>query len=158
MLKYIKYHWFGLTLSLVVALFMLQFLLVLIAPHHDVQQRGFASCTQQLSQDAETCKSSALCVLKAVINNTFCDTKIILSGLSEWMSGRQERPWSNYLFVPEMPESEEPDEELEEFYLNNPNLLEQMEELKQKHKELEKMNNEQKYTSGMEPERSVSEH
>ena len=153
MLNFIKYHWFGLLISTAFGLFLVQFFIVLFAPHHDLQNRGFVPCTNQMAEQVETCNYAKICVLKAVSDNTFCDTKVIVSGFSKWIKGEQPRPWSNYFFVPEYPQqTEDPDEELEEFYKENPDLQEQMQKIKQQYLELEKKNDEARKAAGVETE------
>ncbi len=141
MLNFIRQHWFGFLISAVFCLFLAQFFIVLIAPHHDLQNRGFAPCTETMSKQVSDCAGNKFCVLKAVAANTFCDTAVIGQGLKNWVSGEQERPWSNYLYIPEYPQ-DEPDEGLEEYYESNPDIAKQMLELKNKNEELENMKNE----------------
>lgn len=94
-----------------------------------------------MSKQVSDCAGNKFCVLKAVAANTFCDTAVIGQGLKNWVSGEQERPWSNYLYIPEYPQNE-PDEGLEEYYESNPDIAKQMLELKNKNEELENMKNE----------------
>ncbi len=150
MFGFIRYHWFGLLISIMVGLFMIQFFLVLFAPHHDVLNRGFSPCTETMAQKVADCGSKGLCVIKAVSANAFCDSKVIGRGLVLWIKGEQPRPWSNYLFVPEYPQEEEPDEGLADYYRENPDIAGQMGELKQKSEELEKLKDEHTTTAGME--------
>ena len=147
---FIRYHWFGLLISIMVGLFMIQFFLVLFAPHHDVLNRGFSPCTETMAQAVADCGNKSFCVMKAVSANAYCDSKVIGQGLAAWIKGEQPRPWSNYLFVPEYPQEEEPDEGLAEYYLENPDIVKEMNELKQKSEELEKLKDEQTTTAGME--------
>ena len=153
MLNFIKFHWFGLLISLFIGLFLLQFLIVMISPHYDLQNRGFAYCTDKMAQRIEDCQSANLCIFKTVISGSFCDTEVIIKGFSEWIKGKQPRPWSNYIFVPEYPdETEEADEALEEYYNNNPDLYEQMDNIRQQYLELEKKNDEARKSAVMESE------
>lgn len=149
MREFIKYHWFGLLISIMVGLFMVQFFLVLFAPHRDALNRGFSPCTETMAREVADCGGRVFCALKAVSANAFCDSQVIGSGLVSWMKGKQPRPWSNYLFVPKYPK-EEPDEGLAEYYRENPDLAEQMNALKQKSEELEKLKDENTTTAGME--------
>jgi len=141
LLKFIKHHWFGLLVSISFGLFLIEFFLVMFAPHVDIQNRGFVPCTAQMAEEIEICSRKKLCIIKAVTDNYVCDAKVILGGVSQWLQGQQPRPWSNYLFEPELPQ-EEVDEGLQEYYDENPNLADEMAELKQKYKELEIEKNE----------------
>ena len=87
MLNFIRQHWFGLLISAVFCLFLVQFFIVLIAPHHDLLNRGFAPCTETMSKQVSDCAGDNFCVLKAVTANTFCDTAVIGQGLKNWVSG-----------------------------------------------------------------------
>jgi len=149
LLKFIKYHWFGLFISIIIGLLLVQFTLVLISPHHDAKQRGFSICTQEMSDQIAFCDSQNWCILKSIIKNTFCDTKIIITGAKNWISGQQPRPWSNYIFVPVLSQTEEPDQDLEEYYQSQPDLAQQIEQLKQKNQQLEKKIDEHRKSSGM---------
>ncbi|MBQ8784482.1 MAG: hypothetical protein IJZ59_00370 [Alphaproteobacteria bacterium] len=143
MINFIKYHWFGLIMSLIVGIFMVEFFLILFAPHYDLQKRGFVPCTDAMAEDVANCSGKSFCVMKAVTKNMVCDTKVIGHGISEWVKGKQSRPWSNYYFIPEYPQAvEEPDEELLKYYEENPDLAEQMAELKKNYEELEKLDDE----------------
>ena len=149
MLKFIKYHWFGLFISIIIGLFLVQFALVLISPHHDAEQRGFAVCAQEMSNQIALCDSQKWCILKSIVENTFCDSKIIITGAKSWLAGQQPRPWSNYIFVPTL-SIEEPDQDLEEYYQSHPDLTQQIEQLKQKNQQLEKKIDEYRKSSGLE--------
>lgn len=149
MWNFVKYHWFGLLISIMVGLFFVQFFLVFIAPHHDVRNRGFSPCTEKMAQEVADCGNKSFCVLSAVTANAWCDTKVIGQGLVSWVRGEQFRPWSNYLFVPEYPQ-EEMDEGLDEYYRENPDIAREMRDLKQKSEELERLKDEQTTTAGME--------
>ena len=136
MFDFIKYHWFGLLISILFGLFLIEFFLVLFSPHVDNQNRGFVPCTSAMSEQIETCNKRKLCILNAVYNNYICDNKVIGEGLLLWIKGKQPRPWSNYIFSPEIPTYEDY-EGLKEYYLSNPDIVNEMAELKEKHKELE---------------------
>ncbi|MBO4294211.1 MAG: hypothetical protein J5896_02050, partial [Alphaproteobacteria bacterium] len=59
-------------------------------------------------------------------------------GFSNWLKGTQSTPWANYYFEPVI--EQEPDienEELQAYYQQHLNMLEQMEEINKKHIELE---------------------
>ena len=104
-------------MSLIVGVFLVEFFLILFAPHYDLQKRGFVPCTEAMAEDVANCNGKSFCVMKSVIKNMACDTKVIGHGFSEWVKGNQPRPWSNYYFIPEYPQVEnESDEELLKYY------------------------------------------
>ncbi|MFR8205278.1 MAG: hypothetical protein ACLU99_02275 [Alphaproteobacteria bacterium] len=54
------------------------------------------------------------------------------------MSGKQPAPWSNYIFIPELPEDENFDNAARaEYFKTNPDIAVEMQDLKQLNKELE---------------------
>ena len=135
-MQFIKIHWFGLIVSLVVFWYVLLFALVLISPKQDNLERGFIPCTKKLQENINSCTTGNLCVLKHIIKNSACDSGVIISGLNLWIKGEQKNPWANYIFIPEI-NSEEIDEGLKEFYAEHPNLEEEMQTLKKLNEELE---------------------
>jgi hypothetical protein len=114
----------------------------MFAPHVDSQNRGFVPCTAHMATQVETCHKRKSCILRAVYDNYVCDGKVILTGFSDWIKGQQPRPWSNYMFEPEILK-EEMDEDLKEYYRENPNIDDEMAEIIQKHEELENTQNEE---------------
>ena len=142
MLNFIKYHWFGLIISIFLGLFFIEFFLVLFSPHQDSQNRGFVPCTYEMAEQIESCNNGKFCILKAIAQNYVCDGRVIITGFSDWMSGKQPRPWSNYIFTPDSPQYED-DEKIDEYYQSNPDIASEMTDLKQKHDELENKKNEQ---------------
>ncbi len=138
-MTFIKNHWFGLLLSLVVGFFMLVFALVLFSPREDLHSRGFIPCTEEMAYNMLGCnENKAWCMLKEVVKNTFCDIGVIVDGVAAWHKGEQPRPWSNYFFTPELPVDEQMEDELvQEYYENNPDLAGEMNRLKKLNKELE---------------------
>ena len=136
-MNFLKNHWFGLFSSIIVFFYFLIFVLLLISPRIDAKKRGFIPCTEQMITNIFDCGDGAyLCILKQIIKNSSCDVKVIATGLSDWTAGKQKSPWANYIFTPEV-DVIEPDEDLENFYKNNPNVKKQMLELEQMNKELE---------------------
>lgn len=136
-MTFLKQHWFGALISLLLAFYTIVFTLVIISPKDDLQRRGFISCTDDFVLETSACDGS-MCMISAVINNNFCNVHIIFSGLSSWIKGEQATPWSNYLFTPEIEDSEyEDDIELMEYYKNSPELREELEQLIKLNKELE---------------------
>lgn len=141
MLNFIKIHWFGLILSIVVIFYAAVFVVVFLSPRQDELKRGFIPCTEVLVKDMFDCNGKAWCMSKAIVKNTGCDTKIVLEGITSWVKGKQPTPWANYLFEPEMGKEQNEGEihpELEEFYRDNRDIKADMEELDKKWQELEK--------------------
>ena len=83
----------------------------------------------------------------SVVDNTFCNVGVIGEGLKLWMTGKQPAPWSNYLFEPEIKrpsatDDVEPEESLEEYYQNTPDIAAEMDELQKLNQQLENDSNE----------------
>lgn len=141
-MAFIKNYWFGTLLGLAVSAFMLMLMLILIAPKQDVQNRGFVYCTQNLIDDLADCNRALWCSSKAVSKNTWCDIKIIADGFLLWMDNKQPKPWSNYIFKPELPQNSFVDEEARAEYLKQyPDVKQEMESLHKLRKELENEQN-----------------
>ena len=141
-MDFLKHHWFGFLLSLFVAFFVLVFTLVFFAPREDIHSRGFIPCTEEMAYNMLACQENkAWCVLSEIVKNTFCDIGVIKDGVVKWAQGQQARPWSNYYFTPELPQTDQAQDELvQEFYQNNPDLAGEMARLKKLNKELENGN------------------
>lgn len=141
-MSFIKNYWFGLCLGLMMFVFMTMFILILIAPKQDVQNRGFVFCTQNLIDDLSDCERNLWCSSKAIVKNTWCDLKIIGKGFSLWLNKEQPAPWSNYIFEPETPQDAFIDEDARaEFLEQYPNVKQDMENLHLLRKELENEQN-----------------
>lgn len=136
-MKFIKQHWFGTLITLIMLFSMLLFLIVIFSPRYDKQQRGFIPCTEAMADELLNCGNKSFCMLGAILNNSVCDAKIILAGLGDWVKGRQPTPWSNYFFTPDLNADGETEAEVQEFYQDNPNLREDMKRLKQLNENLE---------------------
>ncbi len=138
-MSFLKRRWFGFIVSLIVAAFILVFLIVLFAPRQDVQKRGFIPCTEIMARELLSCsENKAVCMLGAVMKNTWCDAGVIYEGFADWIKGRQPAPWSNYYFTPELPASAETDdEELREFYDQTPDVGLSMQKLLEQNRRLE---------------------
>lgn len=137
-MTFVKHHWFGLILSTVVLIYFIVFILVLAAPKQDKQQRGFAACSAKMLEQVQLCGSGgSWCMLEAVVNNGFCNVGVVFSGIGKWLSGAQETPWANYLYDDEI-ETGNPDEALQAFYNENPDLAGSMNKLIKQSSELEK--------------------
>lgn len=127
--------------------FLCVFALVLAAPHQDEQKRGFVPCTETMAEELRGCNGRNMCVLGSVVDNTFCNVGVIGEGLKLWMTGKQPAPWSNYLFEPEIKrpsatDDVEPEESLEEYYQNTPDIAAEMDELQKLNQQLENDSNE----------------
>jgi hypothetical protein len=96
------------------------------------------------------CNREIWCSIKAISNNTFCDFKVILDGFNLWLNDKQDTPWSNYIFEPELPDSSFFDkEDLEEYLKNNPDIKAEMKRLDKLRKDLEDEENNQTITPKM---------
>ena len=146
-MRFVKDHWFGLLVSIFVFFFWCVIALVLAAPHQDEQKRGFVPCTETMAEELRGCNGRNMCVLGSVVDNTFCNVGVIGEGLKLWMTGKQPAPWSNYLFEPEIKrpsatDDVEPEESLEEYYQNTPDIAAEMDELQKLNQQLENDSNE----------------
>lgn len=116
---FVKEYWFGLLTSFILLVGFLFFLLVLLSPRYDLQKRGFIPCTETFAQNLQLCPRDGKyrCVFSEIMKNSWCDAKVIGSGFKLWVTGKQPAPWSNYIFKPELSESENDADELDaEFY------------------------------------------
>ena len=150
MYKYIKKYWFGFLITVFVSFYLMVMSFVLLSPKQDNLNRGFIPCTQEMSQQIlANKKQNPFTLAKIVINNTYCDTKVVLSGFANWIKGTQKTPWENYFFTPETNTTkQEKDEALEMYYKENPDYAKEMQELHEKRLALEesiiKQNEEEK--------------
>ncbi|MBR4105916.1 MAG: hypothetical protein IKK52_01275 [Alphaproteobacteria bacterium] len=137
-MNFIKHHWFGALLGLWMVLFIGLVGIVLAAPHYDAQNRGFAFCTQNLADNLADCERESLCSMQAVLDNTWCDIKIIAKSFTDWIDGKNPYPWSGYIFEPEQPRpSYFDDEEIKAYLKEYPDTLDEMERLKNLRKDME---------------------
>ncbi len=113
-------HWFGILMSMFVIIIILYCTAILLSPRVDSKNRGFIPCSQKLLTDIYSCQNKVGCTIKAALNNTACDFKIMGQGISLWIKGEQGAPWSNYIFEPE-----------------NSELRQDLEQIKKLNKELE---------------------
>ncbi len=146
-MNFIRCHWFGLSVSLVVFFFLCVFALVLAAPHQDEQKRGFVPCTEKMAEELHNCNGRKMCVLERIVDNTFCNIGVIGEGIKLWATGKQSAPWSNYLFVPDIKrpsatDGVEAEESLAEYYESSPDIGAEMDELYELNQQLEKMQDE----------------
>ena len=99
-----------------------------------------------MAENLYMCNDQKICILKEVINNTFCNIKVIGEGIQLWITGEQSRPWSNYFFEPKLKsittDGIEPENSLEEYYQNTPDISAEMNELYKLNQQLENSENE----------------
>ena len=140
-MKYITEHWLGIICSFLIFCFLVMFILVLLSPRQDTQKRGFIPCTEKMVEQMSNCQeeSKFSCMLTSILKNSWCDMSVIAKGINNWIHGKQTFPWSNYIFIPTRPQDEDFDEEARKEYLQkNPDFQTEMQQLKEKHMELEK--------------------
>lgn len=82
------------------------------------------------------CRGRSFCMLGAILENSRCDAAVVLTGLGDWVKGKQPSPWSNYFFTPDLEPEEELAPEVQEFYQDNPNLRRDMKQLEAMHEQL----------------------
>lgn len=126
--------------ALVIFIFMSLFVLVLLSPRQDLQERGFIPCTKQLAASLLDCQENSKfgCFLGAITQNTFCDIGVVAKGFEEWAKGAQSTPWSNYIFVPELIDAnDESEQDRLEYLRNNAGTLQEMLKLEKLNKELD---------------------
>ncbi len=151
-MSWIKKNWFTALVCLAAALFMLTVVLVLAAPKQDKQSRGFVKCSEKLADDLSFCNNALWCSAKAVFAASKCDVGIIAYGISQWLADKQDYPWSNYMFEPELPENAFVDEKARTEYLAKyPNTKQEMIELYKQREEIENEQNLQKFNEEMLP-------
>ena len=126
----IKTHWFGLLIGLWLLAFIVMLVLIVVSPKHDLKNRGFTYCTQNLISDLQDCDRAIICSTKAVTLSTWCDIKIIAQGLKLWYKGEQATPWSNYIFEPETTRlfDDTNDEDLADYLKENPDTAAHIQE------------------------------
>lgn len=140
-MAFLKHYWFGILTGLIIFIGLIMFVLILLSPRQDLQRRGFIPCTEDMAERLIACDRQIGCVMGAIMENSWCDAKVIGRGVKNWLSGKQSAPWSNYIFIPELPADELFDEAAQkEYFQNNPDSLQEMQELKQLNEELENDN------------------
>lgn len=78
-----------------------------------------------------------MCSAKAILSNAWCDAKVVGHGFKAWLDSKQEKPWSNYIFRPELTEDESLfNEHTDLFYKENPNYFWDFQQLKKDYKAL----------------------
>ena len=148
-MNFIRHHWFGLLTGLFIFIFFVLFVLVLLSPRQDIRRRGFIPCTEVMAEKILDCEGNRVgCLLAAVVGNSWCDLKVVGRGIRDWAGGRQKTPWSNYIFVPELPADEFFDAEARaEYFKNNPDVKAEMQQLQKLNKELENEENRERKVS-----------
>jgi len=122
--KFLKEYWFGICLGFFVFLFILFAVIVMIAPHNDAQMRGFTPCTYQMITDFNSKSKVKMSETFFIINRCYgCYLKVIGKGAVDFISGRQQMPWSNYLFKSESVDSENLEDEAQEIEAYPQDLL-----------------------------------
>ena len=131
-MHWLKEHWFGLLMSFLVLLVVLYFIIIFVSPRYDLKRRGFIPCTEELAQNLIGCQESKItCSMGAIWRNNLCDFRVIYQGLVDWLNDKQDKPWSNYWFEPELLNDRpgNDDHDLVVFYRNHPDLQEEMNKL-----------------------------
>ena len=140
-MKFIKQHWFNIFVVLFIITSMGLSLIVALAPKEDKLERGFIPCTKQLTERIIGCHSDFWCVTSSILKNSRCDIKVIGHGINLWITGKQPKPWSNYFFTPDLSHIDNSlDKNAQLFYEENPDFMEDFENLKENYKKLEEMN------------------
>ena len=70
---FVRQHWFGFIVTLVLLLSALLFLIVLFSPRQDNQKRGFIPCTETMAAALYDCRGRSFCMLGAILENSRCD-------------------------------------------------------------------------------------
>lgn len=136
-MSFIKHHWFGLLIAIFIAFFACFLLLIILAPKQDLKGRGFIPCIQTMTEDLLACERQLFCSVKAVLKNTGCNIAVIGQGFKDWTAGIQPKPWSNYIFEPELSSSYVDEEFRQEYLKNHPDVKAEMERLHILRKDLE---------------------
>lgn len=145
-MKFLKTHWFGILLSCWFLLLSLFVVIVILSPHHDAENRGFAYCTHGLIEKIGNCENAGLCVAGAILHNTWCDIGIIKQSFVDWLDDKHRYPWSGYIFKPELPVAQSAyfdENEIKEYMQEYPDTAQEMEKLKQLRKDMENARNEE---------------
>lgn len=100
MLKKIRDNWFGIFIGCLIFVSAFMVAIVSIAPHNDDEMRGFSKCSYELAQDLSvySAKKDVLGVMEAVFGGYWCYGEVIVEGGKLFLQGKQETPWSNYIF------------------------------------------------------------
>lgn len=103
MKKWFKDYWLIFVCGLMVLIFFLFSVVVAVAPHIDMKQRGFTPCTYQMANDfSQTEKSDFGHVMSTINKGYICYAGVVWQGMKMFFKGEQKTPWANYLFEPEL--------------------------------------------------------
>ena len=103
MKKWVKDYWFIFVCGLFVLVFFLFSVVVALAPHVDMKQRGFTPCTYQMLNDFNKEEKLSFTQTVSVINKGYiCYAGVVWQGMKMFFKGEQKTPWTNYLFEPEL--------------------------------------------------------
>lgn len=139
---FLRRNYFGIIIVIFILLSAMFFTIIIISPKEDTQKRGFVMCTEKFVTNASQCKDKAFsCISKHIWYDFTCNLSVISDGFSLWVSGEQEKPWSNYIYEPDLL-SHNIDlynqDGIETLYEENPNILEDMQQVRLLNKEMEK--------------------
>ena len=144
MIKFIKHFWFHIFITFLLLCFVGIAVLILLSPKQDMKRRGFVPCTEEMIEDLLNCNRRFLCSSRAIIENNLCVAQVIRIGFSDWVKGKQPRPWSNYIFKPELySDSFIDQEEVKKYLETHPDVKIEMERLHRMRKDMENENNKQ---------------
>jgi hypothetical protein len=102
LLRKLRQHWFGLLLTISMLLFFALVVVVMLAPHNDDKQRGFAPCTYEMSEKLNfySVNRQIFNVFGAIMSSYACYLNVVGDGFKLWYDGKQKTPWDNYFFEP----------------------------------------------------------
>ena len=151
-MNFFKRYWFAGLIAFIVCCFLLLFILLILSPKDDAKKRGFVKCTHEMIDNLSECDKAFYCSIKSIIDNTWCNVKVVAEGVDLWLDDKQEYPWSNYIFEPEIEKNSFFDEEARAEYLkNNPDVKQEMMRLDALRKDLENEENNQEIDEEMLP-------
>ena len=95
---------FGFFWTLIFLLVALWVFIISIAPHNDMRMRGFSPCTYEMGAKLSSPEfnRSLRSALDVVIESHFCYFEVVKVGFMDWLEGKQEKPWDNYFFEPDV--------------------------------------------------------
>lgn len=110
MVNKLKEYWFGILMFSIVIVCIVFTIIVALSPHSDSKMRGFSPCTLEFASklSTESAKNKLWGVFGAVVDVNLCYAGIMRQGMELWIEGKQDRPWSNYIF--------EKEKEIDNFY------------------------------------------
>ncbi len=140
-MTFIRHHWFGLLTSVFIFAFVVLFILVLLSPRQDAKGRGFIPCTENMAVKMTDCMETRKygCMLVAILQNSWCEFKVVGKGIVLWTQGEQSYPWSNYIFIPEKTDADDNFDAAAraEYLKTNKSFAAEMQELRKANEELE---------------------